>query len=238
MAAPITGFPPTSQHLKFAVIPSNGRECLNLCVAAIQPQVDKVIVINTGQSPDAGGFHRFPMRSETLDQYYANTEQVNISAWWNQGLDAAEAYAKLITRYKKVPADTWDVAILNDDAIVPEGWFDAVTAGMRMHRAAAGCSGGHDLCLRRAEAVPLDYRMQGFAFILSGQQGLRANEDLHWYFTDDYIDWESRKHGGMAMVRDYPVTHLYPNGQLTPELHEQTARDAQTFVDIYGARPW
>lgn len=209
--------------MRFAVIPSNGRPCLADSVDAIADQVDRVIVVSTG---DTMWLNRDVARVLTTPQ------NPNISRWWNYGLASAARQAKVDR------APEWDVAVLNDDAIVPPGWMQGVLDAMNRGGAVAGCSGNHDVVLRSAEAVPLDMRMQGFAFVLNGERGVRANEDLHWYFTDDHIDWESRKAGGMAMVSGYPVEHLYPNGQLTPELHEQIARDAQTFVDIHGKRPW
>lgn len=209
--------------MRLAVIPSNGRACLADCVRAIEPQVDRVIIIDTG--------HTYWLATPGI--YRAKgCEELNISSWWNQGLDVAAKMAEVNGE------EEWDVAVLNDDVIVPPGWMQGVCSAMARGSAVAGCSGGHDVVLRSAEAVPLDMRMQGFAFVLNGERGVRANENLHWYFTDDHIDWESRKAGGMSMVRGWPVEHLYPNGQLTPELHEQIARDAQTFVDIHGRRPW
>lgn len=225
--------------MRYAIIPTNGRECLKRAYDAIRPQVDDVVIVNTTRDLEEkhpwviGECHRV-----------IDTEGINISRWWNRGLRRAERIHDIKTRPTgPVGQLMWDpvqyeVAIINDDAIVPEGWVNAVSNEMRARGAVAGCSGGHDVTLREPVAVPLDMRLQGFAFILAGERGLRANENLHWYFTDDYIDWESRVAGGMSMIRGYPVEHLHPNEQLTPEIHEQIARDAQTFFDLYGRRPW
>lgn len=212
--------------MKFAVIPSNGRDCLVDCVDAISPQVDQVIVIDTGNAQKVLAEH-----DPNIYRFLCETPS-NISHWWNEGLQLAATFSSYGL------ADTWKVAILNDDAIVPPGWFDAVAAGMDARQAAAGCSGQHDVTLRQPGPVPLDMRMQGFAFILAGEKKLRANEDLHWYFTDDYIDWESRKLGGMTMVNGWPVEHRHPNGQLSPELAALIPRDAERFQALYGMRPW
>lgn len=216
---------------RYAVIPTNGRECLDRCLAAIRPQVDMVVLVKTkefarhGHHPDPGLI--------TFQDY----GDVNISRWWNDGLFTA---AETVMKQDHGPTK-WDVAIINDDVIVPEGWFDAVTGTMRQLRAAAACSGGSGrmpLLHTQAGPVPLHTRLQGFAFIIAGELGLRANENLKWYFTDDYMDWESRKLGGMVMVPGFHVQHLYPNGQMTPEIQAQTAVDAQVFQDLYGMRPW
>lgn len=225
--------------MRFAVIPTNGRPCLKQAYDAIRPQVDGVVIVDTVGDLQV----KHPWTVETYRMIQAQGG-ANISRWWNQGLLWAERIHDIRTRPRTPHGQLmWDpveyeVAIINDDAIVPEGWVNAVSTEMRARGAVAGCSGGHDVTLREAVAVPLDMRMQGFAFILAGERGLRANENLHWYFTDDYIDWESRVAGGMSMIRGYPVEHLHPNEQLTPEIHEQIARDAQTFFDLYGRRPW
>lgn len=219
-------------HLRFAIIPSNGREILDSCVQAVQPQVDKVIVINTSGT----GFSQYPMRSDEVDQIYGH-DGVNISRWWNQGLNRAAYLADFTKKKQKLDSVTWDVAIVNDDCIVPEGWVAGVAENMRARDAVAGCSGGHDVVLRAAEAVQLDMRMQGFAFVLKGEHGMRANELFTWYYSDDHIDWESRLAGGMAMMRGFPVEHLYPNGQVTPEIQVQIAEDAANFYASYGRMP-
>lgn len=227
--------------MRFAVIPSNNRPCLRDCIAAITPQVDHVIVVWNGPAAGSDGFS-----VGHLPDYTALNDggDVSISRWWNMGL----THARMVVGSSgwgagrsNEPRPKWDVAILNDDAIVPPGWFDAVSQTMRDLKAAAGCSGGHDpmpVLHTQPGPVGLETRMQGFAFMVRGEAGLRANEDLKWYFTDDYIDWESRKLGGMVMVPGFHVQHLHPNGQVTPEIQAQTAADAQTFVDIYGMRPW
>ena len=217
--------------MKLAVIPSNGRECLNQCVAAIEPQVDHIIIIAAGDSAVLSKFTALEsLHSKKLTVHRTYVKN-NISAWWNQGFASAKSKAH---RRKE-----WKVAVLNDDAIVSENWFDAVACHMDVANCVTGCSGPVTSVLRDPGPVPLHVRMVGYAYIIRGEAEIRANEDLHWYFTDDYIDWESRKRGGMGMTEAAPpVEHLYPNGQLTPELHAQIAQDAQTFVDIYGQRPW
>ena len=218
---------------RYAIIPTNGRECVTDCIDAILPQVDHVIAVCTS--------NQMRGKSSWYDQIIKLyvPGPINISHWWNWGLDRVQL--SLGEDYRDQFTPKWDVAILNDDVIVPEGWFDAVAGKMRDLRAAAACSGGTGgmpVLHTQPGPVPLDTRMQGFAFIVAGERRLRANTNLKWYFTDDFMDWESRKLGGMVMVPGFQVQHLYPNGQMTPELHAQTAVDAQTFVDLYGMRPW
>lgn len=211
--------------MRFAVIATNGRDCFGDSFRAISSQVDHVYVTET-----ADGTHE-RMAAQGVKRDYVDyfTTHMNISRWWNRGLERAD---------RRNWDDTWEVAIVNDDCIVPDGWMEAVCSGMRQRQAVAGCSGAHDITLRVPEPVPLDMRMQGFAFVLAGEKQLRFDEQLTWWCGDDDMDWRSREAGGMSMIRGFPVQHLYPNGQMTPELHVQVAGDMQRFVDKWGRRPW
>jgi len=112
--------------LNFAVIPTNGRACFKDCLLAIEPQVDEVIVVEGG--PEAA-------RVPWVEHPVIREPELNISKWWNLGLEMAQLLAK------GAGAPQWNVAILNDDTIVPTGWMSAVTAAMRQESAAAACSG-------------------------------------------------------------------------------------------------
>ena len=66
----------------YAVVPSYGRECLKQCLEALLPQAGRVFLVQTQEfEPPATGPNLtcLPWRGTDL----------NISAWWNLGLDAA-----------------------------------------------------------------------------------------------------------------------------------------------------
>jgi len=220
---------------RYAVIPSNGRDCLWDSVAAIAPQVDWVYVIYTGSG--AGSLWdtdcKFP---GNFSLGFVGPEDPNISRWWNKGLELAEYDPD-----RKPPrSPKWDVAVINDDAIVPEGWFDAVSGTIRQMGVAAGCSGGHSMPVLHTQnqAPPLATRMQGFAFILAGELGLRADEQFAWYCGDDDLGRRAAIAGGMVMVPGFPVNHLYPNGQVNDVLAAAIPGDMQRYVDKWSGRPW
>jgi glycosyltransferase involved in cell wall biosynthesis len=231
-----------------AIIPTYNRpDVLLRCVNAIGPQVDILYIINNGEElPD-----------ETFDQFNVNVvvnrskvSPPNLSLFWNQGLNFIQGYVTsqpsedmyawlgVPVESRGLPATEWDVAILNDDAIVPEGWFDAVSEAMRNTQGAAGCSGPVSVVHRDPGPVPLHTRLFGPAYIVAGELGLRGNEDIKWWYTDDWMDWESRKLGGTVMVTGFQVQHLHPNGNMTPELQVQAAKDGEKFREIYGMAPW
>jgi hypothetical protein len=216
---------------RFVVIPTNGRACLKDCLMAIAPQVDSTIVVYTVPWKD-GEVRPHPNSGVAL----RDTGPPNISRWWNLGL---EVCAQVMSLNEGDTPGRYDVAILNDDVIVPPGWFEAVSDGMREHAGAAGCSGGSGIVVHRAPGpVPLHTRLQGFAFILAGEKNIRANEEMRWYFSDDYVDWKAREAGGMVMIPGYSVNHLHPNEQMTGELHQFSAEDAAKFKEIWGIMPW
>ena len=80
--------------------------------------------------------------------------------------------------------------------------------------------------------------MQGFAFIVAGETGIRADEQFAWYCGDDDLEWRLSASGGVVVIPGFPVQHLHPNAQVTPEIHELIAKDMQSFVDKWGTRPW
>jgi len=225
---------------RFVVVPTNGRACLKDCLQAIAPQVDSTIVVYTVPWQD-GEIRPHANFGVAL----RDVGPPNISRWWNQGLEiCAQVMNMSHDDFPATKSDTpsrYDVAILNDDVIVPSGWFDAVSDGLRMYDCVAACSGAPNtspVVYRFPGPVPLHTRLQGFAFMLAGEKNIRANEELRWYFSDDYIDWRARELGGMVMVPGYGVYHLYPNEQMTGELHQFSAEDAAKFKEIWGVMPW
>jgi len=218
---------------RYAIIPTANRpQVARQCIDAIAPQVDTVFVVDNGDNE--------PLIDDELYsnlyviQYDKQGQVPNLCLFWNLALDVI----KMDTR--RMGAEQWDVAILNDDAIVPEGWFEAVSSAMRENNCAAASSCGGAMAIHREPGpVPIMTRMYGPAFIVAGEKGLRGDERLKWYYTDDYMDWESRKLGGMVIIPGYTVNHLHPNAQVTGPIQEQISRDATLFGEIYGGlMPW
>lgn len=209
---------------KYAVIPTNGRPCVKECLDAIIPQVDAVLLVENGQAVPP---------QEKVYKFW-DSGDINISRWWNRGIDWARWMAN------RQGADDFFLAVLNDDAVPYEGWMNLVVGHMDALGAAAGCTGSVTSYVLHQQPGPVGLwtRMTGWAFVLRGNSGVRANQNLKWYFSDDYVDWTARELGGMVMVPGAPVDHRHPNGQMTPELQVQSGIDAATFQEIWGLMPW
>jgi hypothetical protein len=214
---------------RFGVIPTNGRDCVEAAVAALRPQVDFLVVIQAGQKIT---YREYPENVAIM----TDEGPPNVCRWWNRGLDWAQGVATA-SGFEK-----WDVAIINDDVIVPEGWMCYVADDLRDYNSVAGCSGGLNegvlVVHRAAVPVPLHQRIQGFAFVLVGESGLRGDEDMSWYFSDDDLGYRAAAAGGMAMKPGCHVQHLYPNAQVTSDIQVLNSLSAQAFVKKWGRLPW
>lgn len=214
----------TARH-RYAVIPTADRPDLyRACVEAISPQVDGVLTICTSMAAT---------RYACGAWVYVGSE-LNISRWWNQGIAWARSWSD---------PDPFDVAVLNDDALVPPGWFAAVTAAMRDTAASAGGADqhgrAHQTVLYAHDSPDVTRRLPGFAFVLDGRSHLAADERFRWWWGDTDLDWRARRQGGVVLVPGLPVVHP-PNGgtAVDGELAEIVAGDRQRFIDKWTTVPW
>lgn len=224
---------------RYAVIPTYNRpDVLMRSLAAACAEADTVFVIDNSDDPvkmapvsDDGSWLvlRAPMRPP------------NLSKLWNIGLEMALQHARGGDCTPDARLAPYDVAVLNDDAIIPPGWFNAVATAMRAWEAAAGSSGlagGTTYVHRIPGTTALHLRMQGHAFVLKGETHLRADERLAWWCGDNDLDMQARQAGGTVIIGGYPVEHLHPDQSTTGELAARTGIDLATFVEKWSFRPW
>jgi hypothetical protein len=221
-----------TERLKYAVICTRDREQdFADALAAIRPQVDAVIVI-AHMFPDYVDDCRDWADGGVIDY---SEDPPNISRMWNLGL---EAVAKL------ADGQPYDVAVLNDDAIVPPDWFETITSAMRQVGAAAGSADQHGRL--RAGDWDLDVtvgpknlfnRLAGFAFILDGDKGLSLDEQFQWHYGDDDLEWVACGRGGVVLVGGCKVDHLLPNSTTVGVLAEIAGGDRERFRAKWGQVP-
>jgi hypothetical protein len=211
-------------------------------VYAIAPQVDNVLIIDNASDPpvDNGtpGNRRWGHNTYVI---HIPDQPPNLSALWNIGL----RWACDVVYRDDVEDPTWDVAVLCDDAIVPDGWFRIVADGMRAHNAAAASTHGitpiASPIVKTAPDSDIRNRMCSWAFVTAGERNIQADERLHFWWGDTRFDFQAREAGGMVILPGPVVVNERPNDFLysVPGLGEQAGRDTEMFTAIYnGWRPW
>lgn len=209
----------------YAVIPTEGRPCLHDCVAAIRSQVDLTVLVCTN---GYDGLNVADVVAQVLD-----TDPVpNISRWWNRGLTAIANLAE------NKQLDRWNVLVLNDDTIMDPGSVRTLTDVMRSYAGAELASPTESYeQLLTAPGMP---RIAGWCFALAGERGLRVDEELVWWASENDLDWRARQRGGTVMVPSVGHRHLHPNGYTVarPDLTEQAGKDMARFVEKWGRPAW
>jgi GT2 family glycosyltransferase len=217
-----------------AVIPARDRhDLLADCIDSVIDQVDTVIIIDNLSNPpiDVGRWYGKVVRRPS------SIDPPNISVLWNMGIDLADTGATLRG------AERWDIAVLNSDVVVPAGWVETLSTAMRSTTAVLAYPDQHggreELLHTRAEPIDLRQRITGYAYMLRGEAGLRLDESMAWWYSDDDLDWRAREQGGALLVPGIPVEHRAPNvsTQERPELQEQADRNRQTFITKWGKAP-
>ena len=224
-----------SEPFRAAVIPTRNRhDLLADCINSVVDQVDSVVIIDNLSDPpiDPGPWHG------KVGVAVLPIDPPNISTLWNVGLALADSQAH------RAGAETWDLAVLNSDVVVPPGWIGTLSTAMRATTAVLAYPdqhGGQQQILHtKAEPIDLRQRITGYAYLLRGETGLRLDESMVWWASDDDLDWRAREQGGALLVPGLAVEHRCPNGSMyeRPELQAQAGRDMETFEKKWGKRPW
>lgn len=217
---------------RYAVVTTYNRPDVALeCIESIGKQADTILVIDNGDTKAMP----YAEESTSLTPYYTypiDMQPVNLSALWNAGIRLAASDAE------RMGVDQWDVAIFNDDCIVPPDWFERVQTEMRNTTAVACCTGPVTGLLQQPGIINIHHRMTGWAFMLRGEAALLADEQFEWWFADDDIDWRARQQGGMLMISGGPVENRFPNGYTTGYRAERIATDAANFKIKWDQMPW
>lgn len=225
---------------RYAIIATRDRPAeLAAVVNALHAQGATIVVVDNGSDPpavppiDHGTGGPLPNAPTVIVDF---EQPPNLSRLWNLALAEVKEQAarRGLTR--------WDVAVVNDDAVLPDGWFDTCAAALRETGSAAACSDPHGRLrsplLKTAPDADVFTRMCGWAFLLRGEAGLRFDEQFRWWFGDTDVDWRARAAGGMVIVPGYPVGNLHANSTTTGVLAAQAGRDRATFADKWGSVPW
>lgn len=158
---------------------------------------------------------------------------MSLHGMWNDGLDRAEKAAA------ELGAGEWNVAILNNDLEVPDGFLEVLASGLRRRDDyAIAYPNIHSLdipengvAITTLEGSGDKRSISGYAFMLKGEQGLRFDERFEWWYGDTDIEWQAHARGLQAVSCPVPVRHLEPNKSTeeSPERQAMARRDADRF---------
>lgn len=220
---------------RYAVIPTHNRpDRLAQLVAALGTQVDTIIVLDNASDPPVDWMQVAALAPPATVEVLRDMEQPpNLARFWNLLFDRC---AKLAGDRGH---DVWDVAVFNDDAVVPHGWFDVCSTLLRAHEKAVAAHTGtvpvHRRELLDAYPYPRDKRMCPWAFVVKGEAGLRADESMRWWFFDDDFCRQAIDAGGVLAVPGPLVINAEAVQSTTGVLAEQAQKDQVTFEAKWSA---
>lgn len=219
----------TIMTLTFAVIPTHNRPAeLRQTIATLGLPPERVLVVDNASTPPVADVDATVVRD--------SEQPPNLSRLWNIGLDWA---------HEQAAGEKYAVAVLNDDLVLPPGFLDTMVEAMDRTGAVIAYpdqfgrgSDWHNTVQGPIE--PRNNRLTGYAFVLSGQAGLRADERFRWWYGDDDLEWQAQAIGGTVLVGGVTVEHLHPNASTAenPVLREQSGVDKKSFIAKWGRSAW
>lgn len=157
--------------------------------------------------------------SDEADEYSVGKKikcrELNISKWWNLGLE-------YIAEKEFETNEEYVVAVLNDDVVLPENWFEMLEPMIK--KGSSGASG-----LR----FGIKRQISGYAFLLNGRHDIRADEALVWYWGDDGIQKYCESEGGFALVTGLKVGNKYARSSEV-FMSEQIEKDRAYYMEHYS----
>jgi hypothetical protein len=214
---------------RFAIVPTHNRpERLKALVRSLGAQCNHIIVLDNASEPAVDKAALEAVAGDASVTVLRDPEQPpNLSRFWNVMFDAVAAWVDHSDQ------EAWDVAVFNDDAIVPAGWYDICSTVLRGHGTAAvahtGAQPVHGHELVDAYPYPREKRMCPWAFVVKGELGLRADENLRWWYQDDDFCRSAIDAGGVLAAPGPLVINAHAVQSTTGVLAEQAERDRATF---------
>lgn len=154
--------------------------------------------------------------SDEADKYSVGkvikNRELNISKWWNLGLD-------YIADKEFDNQEQYAVAILNDDVILPDVWYDVMEYALN-----TGVSGASGQRFGTKELI------SGYAFVLQGRHDMRIDENLVWWWGDTDIEMQCRQESGFKIMHNLDVGNKYANSEVS-RFSEQIEKDRVYFND-------
>lgn len=159
---------------------------------------------------------------------------VNISRWWNVGLDWIAAHAG---------SQAYEVLCMESDVRI--SWPTLCRLQVMLRRYALGMVGADwrgvleqvdlEVDIRRDLTPPtVQTRIPGVCMLVAGELGLRFDEQFRWWYADDDFEWQHRRAGGTGLVAGTIIEHGLGH-PLEGVLASYAEVDYRRFVAKWGA---
>jgi hypothetical protein len=158
---------------------------------------------------------------------------INISRWWNLGLD-------WIAGQERDRHEPWEVLCMESDVRIDFPTLARLHLALRMKRLAMVGADWYGVARepveirRKMEPPLLQHRIPGVCMLVAGELGLRFDEQFRWWYADDDFEWQHRKAGGTGLVRGTMIGHG-PGRVLTGERAAYAEVDYRRFVAKWGS---
>lgn len=155
---------------------------------------------------------------------------INISRWWNLGLD-------YIAERESGP---YEVLLMESDVRITLETVQVLRREMRDHNLGMTGADWHNTASNPIdidrEPVPGNvlHRIPGVCMLVAGELGLRFDEQFRWWYADDDFVWQHRVNGGTGLVRGQSIQHGTGH-PLTGERAQYAVEDDAKFRAKWGA---
>jgi hypothetical protein len=218
---------------RYAIIPTHNRPGrLSALVASLGDQCDVIEVLDNASAPPVDQKHLQSSVPEGCTVYVVRDEEQppNLARFWNVMFDHIAERNRNDYRRR---GDVWDVAVFNDDSVVPAGWYNTVATALREHETAVVAHTGDSPIPAPDLLTDFNFarsrRMAPHGFVVRGEAGLRADESMRWWYFDDDFCRQAIRAGGVLGVPGPVVVNAQANQSTSGVLVEQAEKDRATF---------
>lgn len=197
---------------------------LTTSLAHLSHPVDRTVVVTTLSEPIE------PEDLPGVTVLLSPEPGMNISRWWNTGLDWIEQHHE---------PGPYEVLCMASDVIIEWSTLSRLRMVLRNYNLAMVGADGHGVVTSAVETrydldpSTAEHRIPGACMLVAGELGLRFDEQFRWRFAADDFEWQHRKAAGTGLVRGLTIEHG-PDRPLTGEGAKYAEVDRQRFVAKWG----
>lgn len=207
---------------------------LGRCLSSLDHPLARTAIVVT--QPD-------PIREEDLSEigYLSSSgryphivafesEEINISKWWNTGLDYIKEHAQ----------HRHEVLVLSSDIVGCSYSVAMLGAFLRRDNLAMvgpNLWGNIEQKFGKDSARGTHTRVAGCCWMVKGELGLRCDESFRWWYSDDDIEMQARQLGGTGIL-PYTLMVGGPDSYMSEEKAKWAVEDRQRFITKWGIAPW